>query len=862
MRLINIDKPIAQLNNLSLREVFEGGQLVVNGDFDNGTTSWTQVNTTGFTVNNGIAQFTVTSQFGRIQVSNNTLSLYGNQNDKMYVASRLKTSVTGNSQVTFSVNDGVSETNIFYTTSMNGFNLLSNIRTIASNATLFSPRIYDNRSSNFTQIEVDYIYAINLTALGINLTKEQMDEYFAMYQSGVEASGFVQKTSKNLFNKSREVLEIGTISADTGLDVAFSSRARNVGFMDILPSQQYALQVPTNYQINRVFYYTSANAYISNTIVDNRVGLFTTPSNASKLRYALRNDANTNLNTNDLTVLSNGLQLELGTVATTYQPYRPFALAKGIDEVAYGGKTYREIFEGGQLLANSDFTDGTTGWNFAGSTISSIDNQYVQVSSTTNFGYVGRLNQKIIGQIYYQVSSAKKISGTMTYFDFGTDSTNIIVPTNDFQQFSARYTATETIVLTRGRGTPNYIYQVDYIYLYNLTQLFGAGNEPDKATMDKLFQQYQEGGTVQAQAFIQTAGKDTRVIDAKLPYLNMMSIREVFESNLVVNGDFSSSTGWTISNASGTISNGLATFTATNQFGSIQQNITSIIGNTYYVATELQASSSTVRLYHEMLSPATTSHSGNGQYQIVSIKSNALSNPNNEIRIIDFASSGFTQWQSKGIYVLNLTALNLTHLTQAELDAMFALYQAGTLKLSDVFETGNLVTNGDFSDGLNDWSVIEGSIVEENGFAKINVEVPTNFRQLGLNVIGNNNYFLTHDGFSTDLGGLAFSLRNSSNVNLTSNQTQIYTSSLTRYSHILTTNGNGSELVIVRPATNRTGFVYIDNIYLTNLNTHNLQATTKTFMDDLFKAYNRYKSPLFIDKDGIAYGVVFVSKGD
>jgi hypothetical protein len=135
------------------------------------------------------------------------------------------------------------------------------------------------------------------------------------------------------------------------------------------------------------------------------------------------------------------------------------------------GLTLNEIFRDSNIVLNPDFTDGLTGWHAGGSTFSSVNNDYVQVNSTTSYGYAAQFNKKIIGNIYYQVARAKKISGTMTFFDFGNDGLNVIVPTESFQQFSAKATATETIFLVRGRGTPNYTFQIDYAYAFNLTSL-------------------------------------------------------------------------------------------------------------------------------------------------------------------------------------------------------------------------------------------------------------------------------------------------------------------------------------------------------------------------------------------------------
>ena len=793
MKLVDLDKKIPTLNNLSLREVFESGAINENTTrlFQNGTLEF--LTPTKFKLTNLINN---PSSFYRISF---TLPYNVNLNDKLYRV--------------FDVIERTDLITSFYRVGTSGDASSSDNTTTLGRSSyvnvadfLFT-RLQLTRNNIFTtpnSFTVDNLHTINLTALGIaSLTKAQMDAYYELYQSGVQATGFVQKTSKNLFDGK---FEKGAISIDSGINtVSDNFSIRNIGFIKINANTSYTYSNSLTFTNNRFFWYNSNFNYISYI----QANTATSPSNAAYVRFRTFSSVENSL------IGSTQIQLELGSTATAYQPYRPFAIAKGIDEVAYSTKTYREIFEGGDKSNIAAFTSGIN-FDYSYFTNSGVP-AYFETSASL-------ANQKI-----YIYNKGKVIGGNGTGLEISFRSYTTSL--TQISQFFVSLKPTDTNITIysdlitlpsnagaygiRGGGSlPNNTYDMD-LKIINLTSLFGSGNEPDKATMDRLFQQYQEGGTIQAQAFIQTAGKDTRVIDAKLPHLNMMSIREVFESAYYeVNQPV---------NVSGT-------FNFTTDTPSLNNEV-------YYIVPIATIQSGTIQFFTTQLLPSNVINNRTINSFIIDVGSNTT------LRNYWRSATNLTATLER--YLINLTALNLTHLTQAELDAMFALYEAGTLKLSDVFETGNLVN----------WGGTLTSSFTNN--APTSISYTKNDAQAGGGIVTvtneNANYYQTQTTVTSGsltrltLGGGSFA-----------NALRIAPFELnTTYSLIF----NASGSTVVRLYVDDIVSASFKDIYLIRLNTHNLQATTKTFMDDLFKAYQRYKSPLFIDKNGVAYGTVFISKG-
>ena len=218
-RLGPLDRPLQDYNNLSLRQIFEDGQLVTNPNFDTNTTGWTAISgvntwlTGGFLKNtaNGTQISSIARQStiltvgqkhyinARVRVTNSLSTQVGfnEPNNIMqanpvantwYELSGVITAATANiwlrhyyantntadayvAETTYVVNDTVSYGGIDY------INILSSTGILPTNTT------YWRLLSSYNKVmEIDYAYAYNLTALGIpTATKIEMDNLYSDY---------------------------------------------------------------------------------------------------------------------------------------------------------------------------------------------------------------------------------------------------------------------------------------------------------------------------------------------------------------------------------------------------------------------------------------------------------------------------------------------------------------------------------------------------------------------------------------------------------------------------------------------------------------------------------------------------------
>jgi hypothetical protein len=289
------DIPIAELNGLTLNEVFDNGNLV---DFSLSTL----VNATG-TINN----FTPTAQFGRVIAP--AISLSGN---RVYVVSSIKgafntvelfTNLPNTAAAHSGSNQFETLSILFTSTGSNGF------------------RVHDIRTTGFLPIEVQYLFAYNITALGLtSLTKAQLDTYFNIYQNGVNATyyatdgnvstvdGYYYASGKNLFDKNNIIVDL-RITANTGV-LSISSITNISNFINIKPSTTYTVLKGLQSGSFGHAFYDINQVYISG-IISNILGpqTFTTPSNAYFIRLTIVDD---DLDTQ---------QLEQAGAATTYEAF-------------------------------------------------------------------------------------------------------------------------------------------------------------------------------------------------------------------------------------------------------------------------------------------------------------------------------------------------------------------------------------------------------------------------------------------------------------------------------------------------------------------------------------------------------------
>lgn len=210
--LRNVKASTIPVSNISLKsEVYTKGQvdlmlddieykditaqnLVANGDFliakpspnENQALGFFYANFTDATLSGGIAKFTATAQYGRIQYSI-TYPL----NHKIYYFAKVKAT---SPLVSLSGVMNKSQAHTYHSGS-NNFEFLSNLQT--ADGTFNSMQVSDFRTTGFTPIEVDYIGAIDLTetfGAGNEPSKEQMDAVMALN------GGFIPETPTSILD--------------------------------------------------------------------------------------------------------------------------------------------------------------------------------------------------------------------------------------------------------------------------------------------------------------------------------------------------------------------------------------------------------------------------------------------------------------------------------------------------------------------------------------------------------------------------------------------------------------------------------------------------------------------------------------
>lgn len=137
----------------------------------------------------------------------------------------------------------------------------------------------------------------------------------------------------------------------------------------------------------------------------------------------------------------------------------------------------------------------------------------------------------------------------------------------------------------------------------------------------------------------------------------------LFDTNqLVVNADFNDGIdGWQFSNTSySDVSNLNATFIANAEFGRVLKIFSvSSVADTYYIVSRFKSDSPMVRL--NKTNPfAEASHSGSGEFEIVSLitsQTNGVVDP----RVHDRRTSGWTEVEVDYIYVFNISTLITNH---------------------------------------------------------------------------------------------------------------------------------------------------------------------------------------------------------
>ena len=146
----------------------------------------------------------------------------------------------------------------------------------------------------------------------------------------------IRSQGKNLFDGE---LEVGTVNSDTGLNMELSSRVRTKNHIKIKPNTSYSLQTSDKVIINRIYYFDSSKKYISNQPIDSNNTNKVFPQNAMYIRLSFANQSLTAITNDDINNIKASFQLEEGTSATSYEPFKQHTLSSnrviGYEEDCY-----------------------------------------------------------------------------------------------------------------------------------------------------------------------------------------------------------------------------------------------------------------------------------------------------------------------------------------------------------------------------------------------------------------------------------------------------------------------------------------------------------------------------------------------
>ena len=172
----------------------------------------------------------------------------------------------------------------------------------------------------------------------------------------------VQVIGKNLFDVSENQLERGGIASNDGQDTAssYNFRVRTNGYVTVMPNTTYTASVKDlqiyylEYEQDTTYTTRHASGFADNSVT------FTTGANTYFIRLQFRKSDNSNILPSEVT----NVQLELGSTATTYEPY--YNGGQATAEMLLKVGTYQDVQSvlDGEVTRNIGIKvfDGTENW--------------------------------------------------------------------------------------------------------------------------------------------------------------------------------------------------------------------------------------------------------------------------------------------------------------------------------------------------------------------------------------------------------------------------------------------------------------------------------------------------------------------
>lgn len=222
----------------------------------------------------------------------------------------------------------------------------------------------------------------------------------------------------------------------------------------------------------------------------------------------------------------------------------------------YQASTSNE-FPATNLVSNGNFSNGTTGWTPQNSTLSAAANTLSIVGNGGSPFVTGLtpIGNKIVGHKYYYRVRARVTNAVSTNLGITGDAVIKFQANpvqNQWYDIKAVHTATTTYssLLLQHRyadaATANgKVAEIQYALVLNLTQIFGAGNEPTETEMDEILAKFPNnwfGGTVGTLKTNKTLDAELRALKVSASAKNnyLMALILSGQIDIVLNGASSS----------------------------------------------------------------------------------------------------------------------------------------------------------------------------------------------------------------------------------------------------------------------------------------------------------------------------------
>jgi len=395
------------------------------------------------------------------------------------------------------------------------------------------------------------------------------------------------------------------------------------------------------------------------------------------------------------------------------------------------------------LVTNGDFSNGTSGFDVANTTLSATNNTLTGTGTGGGSNiFISQTHAFTNGRKYYAKVRVRTLSATSTTMSFGTNLTiffSLVPVQNQWYNWSIVFSATSDTSIRFINSFANPTAQngqrieVQYVSVIDLTTIFGAGKEPTALEMDRLLSIYSNSwfnGTSEIYNIKQ-------IVNEKADKL--------FATNLVTNGDFSNgTTGWLSSNvALSSLGNELvATGNGGSAFSSVYQDtgVLAAVGKKVHFRSKAKITDGIASTLTQQLTGSTgggiplgtiNNPVLNTEYtfsNVFTLDSSILGT----IRLFPYvANFGSTVAQNGSVVKVEyVSAVDLTAIfgagkepTVEQMDRLLSIYSNswfnGTSEIynikqivnekADKLLATNLVTNGDFSNGTSGWTTSNGT---------------------------------------------------------------------------------------------------------------------------------------------------------